>query len=211
MILTIKTFLVKRIITLPKALSEHERTAIRIRLKEEGKICLGLYGLKKTTVDELVKRTQIPKGTFYLFYASKELLFFEILMDLHDSLQQSLLSQVQEKGRTVGCEELTDLLYNLFREIEKTFLPSFLASGDLELLMRKLPPEIAREHMKKDDFSVGQLLDLLSIETTKEMIEVFSVALRAIFTSLLHKQEIGEEHFNDAVKMMLRGIVSQLF
>ena len=27
-------------------------------------------GVKKTTVDELVKRVGIPKGTFYLFYPS---------------------------------------------------------------------------------------------------------------------------------------------
>lgn len=208
--MTINTFLVIWNITLPKALSEYERTAIRTRLKEEATLCLELYGMKKTTVDELVKRVQIPKGTFYLFYASKELLFFEILMDLHDSLQQSLLSRIQEKGGTVGCGELADLLYDLFHEIEETFLPSFLASGDLEVLMRKLPPEIALEHAKKDDFSIGQLLNLLSIETTKEKIELFSVALRAIFTTLFHKQEIGEKLFDEAIKMMLRGIVSQL-
>ncbi|MDY4210978.1 MAG: TetR/AcrR family transcriptional regulator [Treponema sp.] len=34
--------------------------------------------MKKTTVDELVKRTGIPKGTFYLFYPSKEILLFDI-------------------------------------------------------------------------------------------------------------------------------------
>ncbi len=31
-------------------------------------------GVKKTTVDELVKRVGIPKGTFYLFYPSKDCL-----------------------------------------------------------------------------------------------------------------------------------------
>ncbi|WP_286081321.1 TetR/AcrR family transcriptional regulator [Parablautia intestinalis] len=32
-----------------------------------------------TTVDEIVKRVNIPKGTFYLFYKSKELLLFEVI------------------------------------------------------------------------------------------------------------------------------------
>lgn len=35
-------------------------------------------GVKKTTVDELVKREGIPKGTFYLFYPSKEMLLYDV-------------------------------------------------------------------------------------------------------------------------------------
>jgi AcrR family transcriptional regulator len=196
---------------LPKTFSEHERLAIKTKLKEEGKTCLSLYGMKKTTVDELVRRVHIPKGTFYLFYASKELLFFDILIDLHDSLQQTLLTQIQQQTAPLSVEQVTDLIYTLYKAIDATFLPSFLASGDLELLMRKLPPEIATEHAKKDDFSVEQLLNLLSIKTTGEDIEVFSAALRGIFTTLFHKQEIGEAVYDKAIYMMIKGIVSQLF
>jgi AcrR family transcriptional regulator len=196
---------------LPKTFSEHERLAIKTKLKEEGKTCLSLYGMKKTTVDELVRRVHIPKGTFYLFYASKELLFFDILIDLHDSLQQTLLTQIQQQTTPLSVEQVTDLIYTLYKAIDATFLPSFLASGDLELLMRKLPPEIATEHAKKDDFSVEQLLNLLSIKTTGEDIEVFSAALRGIFTTLFHKQEIGEAVYDKAIYMMIKGIVAQLF
>ncbi|WP_320130690.1 TetR/AcrR family transcriptional regulator [uncultured Sphaerochaeta sp.] len=196
---------------MPKTFSEHERLAIRNQLKKEGKICLGLYGMKKTTVDELVRRVHIPKGTFYLFYDSKELLFFDILMDLHDSFQQTLLSQIQQAKGPLQAQEVTDFIYSLYKAIDATFLPSFIASGDLELLMRKLPPEIVSAHAQKDDFSVEQLLNLLYIPATKESVEVSSAALRAIFTSLLHKQEIGEAVFDKALYLMINGIVLQLF
>lgn len=47
------------------------------------------FGVKKTTVDELVKRVSIPKGTFYLFYPSKEQLFFDVFLDKHNAIQQT--------------------------------------------------------------------------------------------------------------------------
>ncbi len=196
---------------MPKQFSDYERLAIVTLLKEEGKICLERYGMKKTTVDELVKRVHIPKGTFYLFYDSKELLIFDILMDLHDSLQQTLLSQIQQLQGEVQAKQVTELVFNLFKVVDTSFLPSFIASGDLELLMRKLPPEVVSEHMKHDDFSVEQLFSLLSLDIPKESIEVFSAALRAIFLTLIHKQEIGEEVFEKAMYQLIHGIVLQLY
>lgn len=62
---------------MPKTFTDKEREYIKKRLMEEAQDCLRLYGIRKTTVDELVKRANIPKGTFYLFYDSKELLFYD--------------------------------------------------------------------------------------------------------------------------------------
>ena len=66
---------------MPKTYSENERAYIQERLKTEAKKCLATYGIRKTTIDELVKRVGIPKGTFYLFYESKEQLLYEVIME----------------------------------------------------------------------------------------------------------------------------------
>ena len=55
---------------MPRAFSEAEKSFIKERLLQEAEACLSLYGVRKTTVDELVQRVKIPKGTFYLFYTN---------------------------------------------------------------------------------------------------------------------------------------------
>ena len=55
---------------MPKTYSDEERNQIITKLKREANILMLEKGVKKTTVDELVKRVGIPKGTFYLFYPS---------------------------------------------------------------------------------------------------------------------------------------------
>ena len=63
---------------MPKIYSEEEKKQIIQRLKEEANILMQEKGVKKTKVDELEKRVGIPKGTFYLFYPSKEMLLFDV-------------------------------------------------------------------------------------------------------------------------------------
>ncbi len=49
---------------------------IKDKLKEGALLFIQQQGVRKTSVDELVKYANISKGAFYLFYTSKELLFF---------------------------------------------------------------------------------------------------------------------------------------
>ena len=47
---------------LPKIYSDQERAYITKRLKEEAAACMGQFGIRLTTVDEIVRRVHIPKG-----------------------------------------------------------------------------------------------------------------------------------------------------
>ncbi len=196
---------------MPKTFSDNERAYIKKRLMEEAQACLTQFGMRKTTVDELVKRVNIPKGTFYLFYPSKELLFFDVFCALHDELQATLMSWIDELKGNINVDTVTELIFRLYKQVDSTFIYSFAASGDLELLVRKLPPEVAAAHVKKDDFSMERLLSLLPVARTEGNIKIFSAALRAIFYTMPHRREIGEDVFDDAVRVMLRGVLLQLF
>lgn len=195
---------------MPKTFTDSERAYIKNRLIEEAKLCLSQFGVRKTTVDELVKRVNIPKGTFYLFYESKELLFFDVFCEFHDEIQTKLLSEITAIQADMIPKKLTKLIFSLYKMVEDSFMLRFLTNGEMELLIRRLPPEVAKSHAEKDDFSVEQLLSLVP-NMQKKNIKVFSAALRAIFLSMLHKHEIGEDIFDDALKMMIHGVIIQMF
>lgn len=196
---------------MPKSFSESERAYIKKRLMEEAQACLAQFGIRKTTVDELVKRVNIPKGTFYLFYPSKELLFFDVFCALHDGLQADVLHRIDELRDNINTDTVTELIFQIYKQVDATFMYSFAASGDLELLVRKLPPDVAKFHAQKDDFNMEKFLSLLPGVRVEGNVKVFSAALRAIFCTMPHRREIGEDVFDDAIRVMLRGVVAQLF
>ena len=195
---------------MPKTFTKKEREFIQQRLMEEAKNCLVQYGARKTTVDELVKRVNIPKGTFYLFYDSKELLFYDVFNYFHDELHEKIIFEIASLKQDIDPDKLTQLIFSLYKMVGDSFLLKFMTEGDLEMMLRKLPPETAAKHAEKDDFSIEQLLSLVPDLKTDQN-RVFSAALRGVFLSMLHKHEIGEEVFDDALKIMIHGIVIQMF
>ncbi len=195
---------------MPKKISENERSYIKERLIEEARQCLMQYGVRKTTVDELVKRVDIPKGTFYLFYRSKELLLFDVLKEFHDEIQEQLLAKINNLDGMITPDQLTEIFFDLYRSVEASFLLPLMTNGEMEYLIRKLPKELASMHAVKDDLQVEELVSLVP-NMRAEKIKIFSAALRAIFLSMLHKHEIGEAVFEDALMIMIHGVVIQMF
>lgn len=195
---------------MPKTFNEKERKFIKKRLLEEATLCLVQYGMRKTTVDELVKRVNIPKGTFYLFYDSKELLFYDVFIGFHDGIQEKMRAGIENMKRDVTPARLTELFFSLYKQAEDSFLLKFITGGDLETMFRKLPPEIAAKHAEKDDFNIEQVVSFIP-GMEPDRAKVFSAALRGVFLSMLYKREIGEEVFDDALKALIHGVVIQMF
>lgn len=194
---------------MPKSYSDKEREHIIKRLKEEATSCLNVYGVKKTTVDELVRRVNIPKGTFYLFYDSKELLLYDVIIDLHIEIQTQFLREVESFQGNFNSEQLTNLLFQIYKKVDNTCLLKIMTNGDLELLMRKLPNEVVEEHLVHDNNLMEQLI--LSIpQASDKNIESFSGAMRGIFLTMLHKREIGEVIFDSSLKLLISGLVMKL-
>jgi AcrR family transcriptional regulator len=194
---------------MPKSYSSQEKEYIVKRLKDEAYQCLDLYGVKKTTVDELVRRVNIPKGTFYLFYDSKEMLLFDVINDLHDEIQNHFLKEANLIKGKITSQNLTNLLFKIYKKVDDTFLLKMMTNGELELLMRKLPNEIVEKHLSDDYAMMEKLMELIPHAKEKNM-QYFSGAMRGVFLTMIHKREIGEEVFDGSLKLMINGLVIQL-
>lgn len=192
---------------MPKKISDNEREYIVRKLKEEARNCILTFGIKRTTVDELVKRVNIPKGTFYLFYESKELLLFDTIIDMHEEVQAKLLKEMAEIKDNLTVESLTDSFMRIFNEVNDIL--KIMIDSDFDLLIRKLPEDKVKEHLAHDDLSMELLFRYLPVRKDMDM-EAFSGAFRGVFMTLLYKREIGEEIFEKALRLMIKGLVIQI-
>ena len=195
---------------MPKSYTEQEREYIRKRLKEEAAACMAQYGIRRTTVDEIVRRVNIPKGTFYLFYKSKELLLFEVIQEQHELVNQRLFQKLSDLGAGgFSADNVTELVFSFYKMTEEMPILSLIGSEEVELLVRKLPREVVEAHLQDDTDTIGQMLTLFPVK--KEMdIQAVSAAFHAIYYATLYKKEIGEEHYDQALRMLIQGVVSQM-
>ena len=195
---------------MPKCYSDQEREYIRKRLKEEAAACMGQYGIRRTTVDEIVKRVNIPKGTFYLFYKSKELLLFDVIQEQHELVNQKLYQAVSDlAGSEISAEKITDIVFKFFKMTENMLVLKQLDASEVELLVRKLPREVVEEHLQDDTDTIEKLFSLLPVKKEVD-IKTISAAFHAIYYATLHKKEIGEDQYDQALWMLIFGVVLQI-
>ena len=195
---------------MPKCYSEKEREYIIFRLKEEAAKCLAQYGVRRTTVDELVKRVNIPKGTFYLFYKSKELLLFEVIQEQHEAINNDLSMALSKlAGKPLSADTLTDLIFQFFKKTEDMAILKMLDTDEVELLVRKLPREVVEAHLQDDTDTISKMLSAFPVKKGID-VKVISAAFHAIYFATLHKSEIGEESYDEALRSLIYGIVVQM-
>lgn len=110
---------------MPRAFKEEEKEKIRAKLLEAGRSCFLRYGLKKTTIEDVVGPAGIAKSSFYLFFDSKEALFIEVMMAELPAMTKRLLDA--SFGATDDVREaLVLLMRGVVREMETNELARIL-------------------------------------------------------------------------------------
>ena len=189
-----------------KAFTDQEKEYIKRQLLEAAKVCLKLYGIKKTTVDELTRRCQISKGAFYTFYKTKELLFWDVMNMLHEAAHLYMDEAVNRLDE-ISSEGLAEALFNTYKYIYNTFPLVFLENSEIEYLIRKLPQEVIEEHHAEDRDMI-QCLKPYFPKMTDEDSDVLTGSLRLIFLGSMHADEVGQGIFDKALKLSLEGIIN---
>ena len=204
---------------MPKIYSETERTDIKDSLKREANFLMIERGIKKTTVDELVKRAGIPKGTFYLFYPSKEMLLFECIQDFHNGADKIISDGMEQiirkyKSRTKGkrfsnecLDEITDVLMEAINITGGSCLKIMLDPESMNLLISKLPEDVLKKH--GNDSKENILLEFFGIKD-KEKIQAISGSFTLILLGIIYSSVLGDELAEKSTRLLVRGVVKQM-
>ncbi len=190
-----------------RAFSEREKEMIKKALMEKGRQLFSRYGLKKTSIGDLTQEAGIAQGSFYLFFASKEELYFEILEEEEKKLHEHFLEGLFREG--ISGKVLKQFIRKSFKAVEENpILRRLFLHDEYRLLLRKLPPEKLQAHINKDTTALLPLI----LEGQRQGViiskkpEVITGTLRALFTITLHRKEIGEDVYEETADLMIELI-----
>lgn len=197
---------------MPRGFTDQEKKNIHDRLLQAGEEAFGLYGVKKTSVEDLAKMAGISKGAFYLFFPSKEDLYFAVIRRYETEMQSGMFSLLSEKSGDER-ELVMKVMTTIMEQIDSSpFIRRLLGKEEFEYLWQKFTPEQMETAMEADvDFS-SELVNVwkekgkLKIDDPRIVAGVF----RAIFFLYLHKKDIGEEIFPHVIDLLLRAAVEKL-
>ena len=205
---------------MPKLYSDAEKKRIIEKLKKEANILMQEKGVKKTTVDELVKRAGIPKGTFYLFYPSKEMLLFDVSQDFHAQVDSYITDGVykiiKDKNLSMNepdfsdcMEEFTDVILGALEITYNSCLKVLMIPESMNLILSKISDEVLENHRKDDSGVENGLFQGLATKNGLSVEAVVGAFMMIIFGGM-YKREIGETNWKESMRIVIRGIVLQL-
>lgn len=195
---------------MPRGFSETERAQIQSRLLEHGRNFLATYGVRKTSVDDLTTAAGISKGAFYLFFPSKEELFFTIFEQLEASYQAELLGLL-ERVEGEPRERLRIFFSHAFSLWRSSPLFRHFGREEFEHLARKLPPERLAANLHRDQRFVATLLEHwqaqgIAIDMHPDLL---TGLLRALFFVSLHADDIGP-HYPQTIARLIEMVAAHI-
>jgi len=188
-----------------KSFGEEERELIKSKLLESCEKCWSKYGYKRTTIRELCDMSGISTGAFYLFFQSKEVLFFETVQSVGDRIGALVYKKIPQHPTK---RDFAKTLKTLFKEFEK--IEWYLSVEDeMALIIRKLPTDFMAKTSKKDISDLSDLIEKFGLVPRIDFAEVITI-LQLLSFLVMQKKMIGEA-FQKPFSFIIDTLVENMF
>jgi AcrR family transcriptional regulator len=174
---------------MPRAFTDTERAAIRERLLAAGKDLFARRGIRATTVEQLARAAGVSKGAFYVFYPSKEALFFAIVEEVETAMQARLEQQVAAAPH----DALRLLLRASLQARDENPLFDVAISEEAVAVMRTMAPEEQEAFLRRDVEMTEAIAAHLAAAGARLTVSpaVLAGLLRAMVFVGMHREDIG--------------------
>ena len=194
---------------MPKAFNDHEKELIGRRLLEQGYKLFSAYGLKKTNIEEIASAAGISKGAFYKFYASKELLFMEVIEQTEIRVRQEILGLIDQPGPSPRARLFAVLkkAFAIFRTIP---ILQFFTGSDFDLLFHRIPLEKFQEHTASDQAFFGELISHCQnagIPILAQPEQIVGI-LYPLVSSIIHEDDPAHNNFSAGTDALLELVAA---
>ena len=191
-----------------KAFTEREVDIILQNLKAAARRYAASRGVRKTTVDELAQEAGISKGAFYKFYPSKEMLFFEILEDMHTEIYTASAEVLKKNCGNAPADRAAEAVLAACEVMAASGMMDFM-ERDAAFLLRKIPAAVQERHYHSDEVHIKQLLTNAGLTPSGGM-ELAAATVRGLFLTVSHRDNIGQL-YPQVLDTLVRGACMRLF
>lgn len=191
---------------MPIAFTAEERAELTGRLLASARGFVKEQSARKITVEQLTASVGISKGAFYLFYPSKEHLFYALLRQMHAELYGPAM-QLLAQPQGTPAEQLTKAILEGCRALDESGLCRFWEQDAPEIL-RAIPPEERQAQQEQERAAFCRFLAQNGAGDVPE--ELAMNALRSLILTVPMRKKLGAD-YPQILLWMAQGVCANLF
>lgn len=194
------------------AINQSQKSQKRQSIMQAAYECFLLNGIHKTSIDEIVKKANVAKGTFYLYFKDKT----DVSQQIFVSLSKKVITNAY---REVCRQQLTDYL-----DITIAFVDSIIEFFRHNKLMLKLlernfswPLIESRLSQTPEDEELREIMEILlnnPYQPGRSRDEVFQILFSIIalcgsvcYSSIMQSEPTDIDHMKPVLYGMIRKIL----
>lgn len=176
--------------------TDQYKTEVKEKIVQAAITTFSKYGYDKTRMDDIAKSAKLGKGTLYLYFKSKEELFYVISENSIKELKEQLSKLFSKKEDLVhDAEKFYDQYRNLIHDSEKVSF-EIIAESSRNPKLRKA---LYEQRMKVYDIVIDYLRRQIEKGFFRKDMDVNAIAsgLVALYDGLTISKLLGiSEHYN---------------
>lgn len=188
---------------MPKIFSDTDRTNIRESLLVIGRKALEKNSYKNISVADIATDAGIAKGTFYNFFPSKEVFFYEIMLQIRDENRMAFAEFIESPTR--------ENAYNLFYEryTTKKTIYDYFTTDELKIIFRRLP----HKQKEADENSLELAKKVISACTDRTDIkaEVVVNLMNIAASASAEREFLLPGSYNETIAVIAKAITDYIF
>jgi AcrR family transcriptional regulator len=176
---------------MPRRFTIEEEQAIRAALLGAGRRIMGTRGVRKTSIDDLVREAGISKGSFYRFFPGKEALALEVLAGWEREFHKGI-HDLFRRAEPRGVDGTAAALYAVFleefpRRVGESGLQGLMQPEEIAYLARAADPDQTRVMDEQDLRFFAELKPLLAASGLEISVpdEVVMAGFRMLFDAAI--------------------------
>jgi AcrR family transcriptional regulator len=187
--------------------TDQYKTEVKEKIVQAAITTFSKYGYDKTRMDDIAKSAKLGKGTLYLYFKSKEELFYDISENSIKELKEQLSKLFSKKEDLVqDAEKFYDQYRNLIHDSEKVSF-EMIAESSRNPKLRKA---LYEQRMKVYDIVIDYLRRQIEKGFLRKDMDVNAIAsgLVALYDGLTISKLLGisEYHNKKAWTQTIRAI-----
>jgi len=191
---------------MPKGFSDEEKETITYKLLAECKMNWQKYGYKKTSIDILCQNIGISKGAFYIFFDSKESLFYQVIMQTQAQLYELVEQHLSKNPSKYGVAKA---LKEVFAEYCNSSFMYDTKSTDFQTFLNKLSKEQRNElndlgHAKAE-FMLRKPFLKLKID------EKLAMSILTAMLTIVSQKDNMPSNVTEVFSFMIDNLVEKIF
>ena len=191
---------------MPQIFDKIGRDKVRTQLLETGFELIKQYGLKKTSVSDIAKKSGIATGTFYNFFPSKEEFVYQLVLYKRQSVKAAF-DELTAEGK-VDKERFRIFLRKLYFDDNDVF--QYLSDEEIDILRSRWKEEYWKNEQNDEQTSMWILECLTDLREDVNW-RVFANFAKSISLIRHGKDKLYKDEYDETIDIFIDSILNYLF